>query len=123
MNVNKLDKIIKRFWKNERNNDVYYLGLCSEFAVALQRYLKGKGSITKHGLWHTVLKYKGYYCDVRGCMTYKQMNFNMPIGGVGGKDTTREAQPDEIKHIYKLLNKDKVDHIYKSLKKAEKEVR
>jgi hypothetical protein len=122
MDTEKLNRIILKFWKNEHNNDVYYLGLCSEFAVALQRYLGGKGEITKHGLWHTVLKYNGMYCDIHGCMTENKLNFTMPIGGVGVNESTRKARPDEVAHIYGLLNERMTKHIYDGLKKAEKEI-
>jgi hypothetical protein len=123
MDIDKLNKVIARFWDNNKRNTMFYLGMCSEFAVALQKYLGGKGEITKHGLFHTVLKYNGLYCDVRGCQTYEQLNFKMPIGGVGGRDTTRKATQKEIKHIYSLLNKRNVKYIYEGLKQAEKEVK
>ena len=113
MNANKLDKIIKRFWANHNNNTIYYLGKCSEFAVALDRFLKGKGKIGKHGWFHTIYIYDGYLWDVRGKQTKHQLDFNMPIGAT---DEPRPARPDEIQHIMGLLNEPFTQHIVKELK-------
>jgi len=117
MNAEKLDEIIKRFWKREHNDTRYYLGFCSEFAVALDKFLDKKGKIGKHGWFHTIYIYDGYYWDVRGKMTKKKLDFNMPIGAT---DEPRPANPDEIKHIYDLLNVQKVNYILKGLKEAQR---
>jgi len=111
INPQKLDRIIKKFWANERHNDVYYLGLCSEFAVALKRFLKG-GVIVKRGLMHTAFKYGNYYCDIRGCMT--EGDFKARVPGVYLRPATKE----EIAHINSLLDEEIVRYIIKGLKEA-----
>lgn len=116
MKTSRLNRIIRQFWKNERYNDIYYLGLCSEFAIALKRFL-GSGTIVKRGILHTGLKYKGYYCEVRGCMTERQFKNTVP------GEYLRPANAKEITHIYSLLKNHRVNDIVKGLRKAEKEVR
>jgi len=119
MNSNKLDKIIKRFWATQNNNTIYYLGKCSEVAVALDRFLNRKGKIGKHGWFHSIYLYDGYYWDIRGKMTKKELDFKMPIGAT---DEPRPATPDEIKHIYSLLDENFTKKVVEGLKKASKEV-
>ena len=116
MNIQTLDKIIAKFWDSKRNDTRYYMGYCSEFAVALQRFLKS-GRTAKHGLWHTVLEYKKHYCDVRGCHTPSDMYVVSPT-----PEKTRPANDSEIKHIYSLLHEDIVQDIVNGLKKAKVEV-
>jgi len=111
MNINKLSCIIRKFWQSERYNDIYYLGKCSEVAVALQRFLKG-GTIVKRGLMHTALKYNGYYCDIRGC--FQEMEYKTKVPG----EYLRPATQKEIAHINSLLEHDTVAHIIKGLKKV-----
>jgi len=115
MNIKKLDSVIKRFWQNEGKNDVYYLGVCSEFAMALRRFLKA-GTVYKAGLMHTFLEYKGYYCDIRGC--FPPGKYKM----VASATSYTPATQKEIAHIQSLLEHDTVDHIIKGLKQAEKEI-
>ena len=115
MNTAKLHITIRRFHANNRYSDIYSNGLCSEFAVALKRYLHG-GTIYKHGLWHTVLYYKGKYCDIHGCQTSSQLMTNMPIGIT--KSNLRAAKPSEIAHINKLLDHTEVSRMVAGLKKA-----
>jgi len=116
MNVKRLDKIIKQFWKNERYNDIYYLGLCSEMSVALKRFL-GAGTLYKRGILHTVLKYKNHYCEVRGCMNQRQLLSTAP------GEYLRPASNKEIAHIYNLLKEYRVKQIVKGLKKAERQIK
>jgi len=116
MNTTKLNKIIKQFWANERHNDVYYLGICSEFAVALKKFL-GAGTIYKAGLMHTFLEHNGYYCDIRGCFTPARYKTIAPA------QYYRPATSKEIAHINSLLEHDTVAHIITGLKQAQKEVR
>jgi len=114
MNIPKLNRIIAKFRENE-GSDIYALGTCSEFAVALRKFLKG-GTITKVGLTHTTLQYDGHYCDIYGCK--KQTH------GV----YTHPATPEEMKHINYYLEdgrpgkRNTVGQILRGLKKAEKEV-
>jgi len=110
MNINKLNYIIRKFWQSQKYSDIYYLGKCSEVAVALQRFLKG-GTIIKRGLMHSALKYKGYYCDIRGC--YSEMEYKTKVPG----EYLRPATAKEIKHINNLLERDTVSNIVKGLKK------
>jgi len=114
MNISTINKIIKRFWSNENRNDVYYLGLCSEFAVALKRFL-GSGTIYKAGLMHTCLKYKDHYCDIRGC--YPKSKYRSIVPSISLEPATNA----EIHHIHNLLEKDTVTKIIKGLKQAQKE--
>lgn len=116
MNITKLNKIIRTFWSNEDHNDIYPRGVCSEFAIALQRYLNA-GTIYKASLMHTFLKYKDHYCDIRGChppSTYKTI-----VPSLSYKPATKS----ELQHINNLLEQPTVDHIIKGLKKAEKEIK
>jgi len=113
MNISKLNCIIKKFWQSERYNDIYYLGICSEVAVALKRFL-GAGTIVKRGLLHTALEYKGYYCDIRGCKTEREFKATVP------GEYLRPATQKEIQHINNLLQRDKVRYIVGGLKRAEK---
>ena len=113
IDINKLDKIIKRFWADEGHNDVYYMGICSEFAVALKRFLKG-GTIYKAGLMHTFLEYKGYYCDIRGCFAPSKYKTIVPA------TSYTSATSKEIAHINSLLEHDTVAHILKGLKQAQR---
>ena len=115
LEIQRLNKIILRFWKNEKNSDIYYLGVCSEVAVALKRFLKG-GTISKAGLMHTYFSYKGHYCDIRGCFTKSQYTMIVPAMSY------TPVTPKEIAHINSLLEHDTVAHILKGLKKASKEV-
>lgn len=119
MNVNVLDKIVKRFWANEGNSTIYYLGKCSEFAVALDRFLNQKGDIGKHGWFHTIYIYGNYYWDIRGKMTKKQLDFNFPIGSTSHP---RPAYPDEIDHIYNLLDEEFTQKSVKGLQRAREEL-
>ena len=116
MNPTQLNTIIKRFHKNQNYSDIYKLGLCSELAVALKRYLHG-GTIYKHGLWHTVLYYKGKYCDINGCQSSSQLMHNSPIGLT--KSNLRAATPSELAHIKKLLDNKVVSQIVSGLKGAD----
>ena len=115
MNTAKLDGIIKRFHRDRNYSDIYSNGLCSEFAVALKKFLRG-GTIYKHGLWHTVLYYNGKYCDIHGCQSSSQLMRNMPIGMT--KANLRAANPTEIAHINKLLDNKEVARMIDGLKKA-----
>ena len=115
LEIQKLNKIIRRFWKNENNSDLYFLGVCSEVAVALKKYLGG-GTISKAGLMHTYLSYKGYCCDIRGCYTVSEYPMIAPAFSY------TPATPKEIAHINSLLEHHTVAHIVKGLKKASKEV-
>ena len=116
MNPQKLDRIIKQFWKNERHNDKYHLGVCSEVAVSLKKFLKA-GVIVKSGLMHTAYKYGNYYCDIRGCFTEREFKTVAP--GI----YLRPATKKEIAHINKLLEHHTVAYILNGLKQAQKEVR
>jgi hypothetical protein len=115
MSPEKLNKIIKQFWKNENKSDVYYLGICSEFAIALRRFLKA-GTVYKAGLMHTFLEHKGYYCDIRGCFTPGRYK------GIVAATSYTPATKKEIAHIQSLLEHDTVAHIIKGLKEAQREV-
>jgi len=115
MNTAKLHATIKRFHRDHNYSDIYSNGLCSEFAVALKKYVHG-GTIYKHGLWHTVLYYNGKYCDIHGCQTVSQLMRNMPIGMT--KANLRAAKPSEIAHINKLLDNNEVARMVAGLKKA-----
>ena len=115
MNIPKLNRIIAKFRENE-GSDIYALGTCSEFAVALRKFLKG-GTVAKDGLMHTVLQYDGHYCDIYGCKTYTSGEYIHP------------ATPKEMKHINFYLEdgrpgkRDTVNIVLRGLKRAEKEVR
>lgn len=111
MNINKLNCIIHKFWQSERYNTIYYLGVCSEVAVALKKFLGG-GTIVKRGLMHTALKYNGHYCDIRGCMIEPEFRSRVPA------EYLRPATPKEIQHINNLLERHTVNYIVKGLKKA-----
>ena len=113
MEIAELEKTIERFWESENRNDVYFLGLCSEFAVALKKFLGG-GVIYKAGLMHTLLYYKGHYCDIRGCFDKKTYAVRVPATSL------TPATKKEIAHIYKLLDYNKTNQIVKGLKKAQK---
>jgi len=119
MSVEKLDKIIKRFWAKEGNNTIWHTGYCSEVAVALDTFLKGQGQIGKQSWFHTIYIYKGAYCDIRGCMDEAKMDFHNPIGAQG-KPTP--AKPEELHHIYSLLNKERTKYVIRGLKQAQKEL-
>jgi len=116
MKISKLNKIIRQFHKNENYNDIYSLGLCSEFAVALKRFL-GAGEIYKAGLLHTCLKYKDHYCDIRGC--YPRTTYRGIVPSVSLEPATNA----EIAHIHKLLEKDSTKRILDGLRQAQKEVK
>ena len=116
MNISTINKTIKRFWKNENHSDVYYLGLCSEFAIALKRFLNS-GTIYKAGHMHTCLKYKDHYCDIRGC--YPKSKYR----SVAPSLSLLPATKSEIQHINNLLEKDTVKKILSGLKKAQKDVK
>lgn len=78
MNVQQLQKIVKKFWEQEKKSDRfqtvlmnrYYMGDCLNFAVALYRFLGGRGTIMSYdGLFqgtHYALYYKGLYWDADG---------------------------------------------------------
>ena len=120
MDTNTLDKTIKRFWKKESHDTKYYLGFCSEVAVALDRFLNKKGKIGKHGLFHTIYIYNGYYWDIRGKMDKRKLDLVMYVGAT---DEPRPANISEIKHINELLNVKKVNYILKGLKEARREIK
>ena len=113
MKIAKLNRIINQFWTDESHNDKYHFGLCSEFAIALQRYLNS-GQLYKAGLMHTFLKYKSSYCDIRGCFTPSEYTFKVP------SPSYTPATKSEIQHIKSLLDEKEVSHIIKGLKKAER---
>lgn len=115
LEISKLNKIIHKFWKDEKRNDIYHLGVCSEVAVALKRFLQG-GTICKAGLMHTYLDYKNHCCDIRGCFPKSRYPLIVPSGSY------LPATTEEIAHINKLLEHDTVAHICKGFKKASKEV-
>lgn len=119
MNSENLDKVIKRFWNKENRNTIYYIGKCSEFAVALDRFLNRKGTIGKHGWFHTIYLYDNYYWDVRGKMTKKELDFNMPIGATS---EPLPAKTEEIAHIYSLLNEEFTQKTVEGLKRAKEEL-
>jgi len=114
MSVTKLDSIIQRFG-DEKGRDIYRYGLCSEFAVALKRFLGG-GELYKHGLFHVCLKYKGFYCDIRGCQTEGELLMDDPMAL--SKDANRKADQGEVKHLMDLLKEDRVKDIINGLKQA-----
>lgn len=115
MNITKLHSTIRKFHQQHNYSDIYKLGLCSEFAVALKRYLHG-GTIYKQGLWHTILYYNGKYCDINGCQSSSQLMSSSPIGLT--KANLRAATPKELSHINNLLDHREVARIIKGLKKA-----
>ena len=126
MDASRLNRIIKRFWKKNKNDIRYYNGFCAEFSTALKRFL-GEGQINMvGGIWHVVLKYDGYYWDVRGKHTAKELIQKNPIGL-----STKGIHPANAKekaHIKKLLNRDKkyqfsVSSMVKGLREAEKEIK
>lgn len=116
MSITKLNRVIKRFWSNEDHNDIYPRGVCSEFAVALKRYLNA-GTIYKASIMHTFLKYKDHYCDIRGCYTPNEYQTVVP------SLSYTPATKSELDHINNLLEQSTVTHIIKGLKKAEKEIK
>lgn len=130
MNAEELDLIIARFRDSGVNVNLYKYGKCSEFAVALKLFINGKtgkkvtmkdlttgiGDIYKHGLFHVCLKYLGYYWDIRGCQTEREMLSNDPTAL--NKEGNRKAQIHEIKHLYDLLDRTKVIETIQGLKKA-----
>jgi len=115
MNIKRLNAIIAQFWSTRLHNDVYYLGLCSEFAVALQKFLNA-GTICKAGILHTCLYYKNHYCDIRGCYLRSHYRTVVPSFSLS------PATDAEIKHIEKLLDTNTVKQIVSGLKQAQKEV-
>jgi len=86
-------------------------GLCSEFAVALKKFLNG-GTISKAGLMHTYLTYQGYNCDIRGCFTKETYKFMTP------NEYYRPTNRSELTHINKLLDHERVAYIVRELRKA-----
>ena len=116
MDKKRLHKIIRKFAENEPNEYIYKFGLCSEFAVALKRFLKG-GTISKAGLTHTYLKWKNHYCDITGCLNKEEFQFRNPSTSLS------PATKAEIAHINKLLEHKEVDRIYEGLKKAARQVK
>lgn len=119
MNSNKLHAIIINFWDKENRDTRYYLGFCSEVAAALDKFMNKKGKIGKHGWFHTIYIYDGYYWDIRGKMSKNKLDMMMPIGAT---DEPRPAYPNEIKHIYSLLNKRMYNKILNGLKQSKKEL-
>jgi len=109
MQISKLNQIIAQFRRNE-GADIYALGTCSEFAVALKRFLGG-GTISKEGLMHTSLYYNKHYCDIYGCKKQPHGIYNRP------------AKSSEMKHIKHYLELHTVQKILKGLRKAQKEVK
>jgi hypothetical protein len=118
MSITELNRVIKQFAKTH-GTDIYRYGLCSEFAVALKRFL-GAGELYKHGLFHVCLKYKGYYCDIRGCQTESKLLMDDPIAL--SKDANRKAKPEEVQHLMNLLQDDKVQNIIKGLNEAKNKI-
>ena len=116
MNKNKLHKIIRNFADQEPNENIYKFGLCSEFAVALKRFLKS-GTIYKAGLMHTALKWKNYYCDITGCLNKDRFQFRNPSTSLS------PATKEEITHINNLLDHKEVDRIHKTLTKISRRVK
>ena len=119
MSIRKLNQIIDRFWAKEGRNPIWHTGYCSEVAVAFDTFLNGQGKIGKHGWFHTIYIYKEKYCDIRGCMTEKQIDFHNPIGSEG---QPRPATPSELHHIYSLLNKKRTQYVIRGLKIAQQEL-
>ena len=122
METNKLNKTIAKFWKSKGRNSIYYLGRCADFVWALRKFLGG-GTIYVIGpghpiIWHVVLKYNGYYWDVRGKQTIRDvMNKNtMALS----EDNIRPAGSKEKAHIKKLLSNKFVNDTVKGLKEASK---
>ena len=121
MDTNKLNRTIAKFWRSKGKKDLYFLGRCADFVWALKKYLKG-GQIYVIGpghpmIWHVILKYNGYFWDVRGKQT---------IGDVLSKNTMalnksniNPAGAIETAHIKKLLNKEFVSDTIAGLKEAE----
>lgn len=126
MNADRLDKILKKFWKTRGNNDLYFLGRCADVSYALQQFLGGRGEIYTIGgnnkdiAWHTVLKIGPYFFDIRGKMTPDQVMFHNPIAL--HKGSIAKAGPKEIQHIISLLNHDFVTDTIEGLKKADSEI-
>jgi len=116
MKIQKLNTIIRTFWSNEDHDDIYARGVCSEFAIALKRYLNA-GTIYKASLMHTFLKYKDHYCDIRGCYTPSEYKTIVP------SLSYTPATKSELDHINSLLEHHTVNHIIKGLKKAEQEIK
>lgn len=112
MSITELNRMIKQFGK-VYGKDIYRYGLCSEFAVALKRFLSG-GELYKHGLFHVCLKYKGYYCDIRGCQTESELLMDDPMAL--SKDANRKAKPEEINHLMSLLKEKEVNKVVEGLK-------
>ena len=115
MQISKLNQIIARFRQNE-GTDIYGLGNCSEFAVALKKFL-GAGTISKEGLWHSSLYYKNHYCDIYGCKKTSYGIYNRP------------GTKSENKHIKHYLEDGRhgklniMSKILTGLKKAKKQVK
>lgn len=126
MDLDKLDRTIKRFWETKHRNDIYYLGRCADVSYAINKFLGGKGQIYTVGgdnktiVWHTILKVGDYYFDIRGKQDINQVLRHNPI--VLSKSSIQPAGPNEIAHIEKLLNHQFVQDTIDGLKKAEKEV-
>ena len=114
MSITKLNKILHQFRQNT-NPYNYKFGLCSEFAVALKRYLHA-GQLYKSGIMHTCLKYKDHYCDINGCFTYSKYRTISPSVSLS------PATKYEIHHIYNLLDNQAVQSILKTLKQSSKQI-
>jgi len=125
MDADKLDRILKRFWKTKHNNDIYFLGKCADVSYAIQKFLGGKGQIYTIGgnnkdiAWHTVLKVGNFYFDIRGKQDINQVMSHNPIALT--KESIQPAGPNEVAHIIKLLNMNFVNETIEGLKKASKE--
>jgi len=118
MTPERLHKVIKQFIRDEGGTNLYRLGRCSEFAVALKKFV-GSGTITKHGTWHTVLYWKNIYWDANGQHTLNNLKSTNYISAA---ENPHPATKEEIDHINSLLNKYFVDHILAGLRKASREV-
>jgi len=121
METSKLNRTIAKFWKSKGRNSIYYLGKCADFVCALRRFIGG-GTIYVIGpghpiIWHVVLKYNGYYWDVRGKQTLSQLMSKNTM--VTSKDQVRPAGSKEKAHIKKLLNPKFVSDTIKGLKECE----
>jgi len=126
MNAEKLDKIIKLFWKSKGNADIFFLGRCADVSWSIQKFL-GEGDIYLVGgngkdiVWHTILKVGPDYFDIRGKQNLDEVLWHNPIA-LSTKAIVK-AGPKEIQHIISLLNNDFVSDTINGLKKAEQELK
>ena len=120
METEKLNRTIAKFWKSKNKNDIYYLGRCADFAWALKKFLGG-GQIYVIGpqhpiIWHVILKYNGFFWDVRGKQTMSDVLKKNTMALTEGN--INPAGQEEISHIKKLLNEKFVKETVEGLKKA-----